>query len=182
MKKLGLSALTLTITACSSTSQIDESKENIAQKNGQFQTASGGVDSSSAVTTHALRERDDFTMISGKDFSEKTSTPLTVYFDFDKSQLRAETIEIIQKHAEFLVKNNLKVTLEGHTDRRGTQEYNIALGEKRAQSVETFLMNFGVEPERINVVSYGEEKPAVLTNNEEGYKENRRVFFNYDYN
>ena len=68
---------------------------------------------------------------------------------------------------------SLKVTIEGHTDSRGTPEYNIALGERRAQSVETYLLNAGVSSSQVNVVSYGEEKPAVMGSTEYAFAQNR---------
>jgi len=99
----------------------------------------------------------------------------TVYFDFDRSTIKAEFQTLLDKHAEFLVQNpDQNVVIEGHTDQRGTPEYNIALGERRAQAVETYLMNAGVSSSQISTVSYGEEKPAVMGSTEYAMAQNRR--------
>ena len=105
----------------------------------------------------------------------------TVYFDFDRSSVKSEFYPILDKHAAFLVKNpNQKVVIEGHCDQRGTPEYNIALGERRAQSVETYLRNAGVSASQISVVSYGEEKPAVTGATEYAFAQNRRGIIRYN--
>lgn len=99
----------------------------------------------------------------------------TVYFDFDSSNVKPEFQSVLDKHAEYLVKNpDQSVVIEGHTDSRGTPEYNIALGERRAQSVQTYLQNAGVSSSQISVVSYGEEKPAVMGSTEYAMAQNRR--------
>jgi peptidoglycan-associated lipoprotein len=99
----------------------------------------------------------------------------TVYFDFDRSNIKSEFYPVLQKHAEFLMKYpGKKVVIEGHCDQRGTPEYNIALGERRAQSVQTYLLNAGVSSSQVTVVSYGEEKPAVMGSSEYAFAQNRR--------
>ena len=104
----------------------------------------------------------------------------TVYFDFDRSSVNAEFYSLLNEHAEFLRKNpSQRVTIEGHCDKRGTPEYNIALGERRAKSVETFLQNAGVSGSQISVVSYGEEKPVVMGDTESAFKQNRRAVLIY---
>ncbi|MEW9798072.1 peptidoglycan-associated lipoprotein Pal [Alteromonas sp. CYL-A6] len=104
----------------------------------------------------------------------------TVYFDFDRSNIKPEFQALLDKHAEFLVKQpGQTVVIQGHTDSRGTPEYNIALGERRAQSVETYLMNAGVSASQISVVSYGEEKPAVTGSTEYAFAQNRRAIIVY---
>lgn len=105
----------------------------------------------------------------------------TVYFEFDRSSVKAEFYPILDKHAAFLVKNpNQTVVIEGHCDSRGTPEYNIALGERRAQSVETYLRNQGVSSSQISVVSYGEEKPVVSGATEYAFAQNRRGIVRYN--
>lgn len=99
----------------------------------------------------------------------------TVYFDFDRSTIKSEFYGILDKHAAFLVKNpSQSVVIEGHTDSRGTPEYNIALGERRAKAVETYLQNAGVSASQISVVSYGEEKPVDFGTSEYSFAQNRR--------
>lgn len=99
-----------------------------------------------------------------------------VHFAFDSSALDQENLKIVQAHARYLAANaNLRVTLEGHADERGTREYNIALGERRAQTVERAMRLLGVSGDRITTTSYGEEKPLVPDSNESAWALNRRV-------
>jgi peptidoglycan-associated lipoprotein len=103
-----------------------------------------------------------------------------IYFDFDSSSIRAEYNQVIAAHAGALIDNGrLAVRLEGHTDERGSREYNIGLGERRAQAVRRALMLQGVRGDQITTVSYGEERPAVMGSNEEAWAMNRRVEFVY---
>jgi len=98
-----------------------------------------------------------------------------VYFDFDRARISAKFYNILDQHAAFLVKNSgQSIVIEGHCDSRGTPEYNIALGESRAKSVQTYLLNAGVSPSQISVVSYGEEKPVNNNASEAAFAENRR--------
>lgn len=99
-----------------------------------------------------------------------------IYFDFDKSEIRTEFRTVLNAHAMNLVANpSMTVVLEGHADERGTREYNLALGERRAQAVADYLMLKGVADGQIDTVSYGEERPVALGNTEADYAENRRV-------
>lgn len=99
-----------------------------------------------------------------------------VYFDYDRAEIRSEFVPIIAAHAKFLNGNNNRtVRLEGHSDERGSREYNIGLGERRAQTVRRALMLQGVAEAQITTVSYGEERPAVLGSDESAYAKNRRV-------
>ncbi len=99
-----------------------------------------------------------------------------IYFDFDRSELRAEYGPVIATHARRLASNPaLKVRLEGNTDERGSREYNIALGERRAQSVRRALQLQGAGEAQLSTVSYGEERPAAEGSDETAYARNRRV-------
>lgn len=100
----------------------------------------------------------------------------TVYFDFDKSQVRSDDRDIVLAHAEYLASHpNAKVILEGHADERGTREYNIALGERRAKAVSKLMVLQGVSPSQIEVISFGEERPVSSSHNESSWSVNRRV-------
>jgi len=104
----------------------------------------------------------------------------TFYFDFDKSSVKPESRTVLMAHAAFLAANpNVNVTLEGHSDERGTKEYNLALGERRGQSVERFLVVNGVARTQLEVVSFGEEKPATAGHDESSWAKNRRVMIQY---
>lgn len=111
---------------------------------------------------------------------ELAKVGMVVYFDYDSSDLKPESASIVTAHAKYLSTNsNLKVRLEGNTDERGSREYNIGLGERRAQSVRKALMLQGVADTQITTLSYGEERPAVEGNDEAAYAKNRRVEFGY---
>jgi len=99
-----------------------------------------------------------------------------IYFDFDNADIRPEFRDTIAAHAKRLAGNtSLKIRLEGHTDERGSREYNVGLGERRAQSVRRALMLLGVGEAQITTVSYGEERPAVQGDDEAAWAKNRRV-------
>ncbi|AQU82394.1 MAG: peptidoglycan-associated lipoprotein Pal [Halomonas sp.] len=104
----------------------------------------------------------------------------TIHFDFDRDTIKSEYESVVMAHARYLRANpNARVVLHGHTDERGTREYNMALGERRAGAVQRFLNVQGVSPSQMSVVSYGEERPAVRGQTESAYSQNRRVVFNY---
>ncbi len=99
-----------------------------------------------------------------------------VYFTFDSSAVDDENRALVEAHAAHLAANRgIKVVLEGHADERGTREYNLALGERRAQAVERMFKVLGVSADRIKTVSYGEEKPVALDHDESAWSLNRRV-------
>lgn len=110
--------------------------------------------------------------------TEKTGMLLTVYFDFDRFTIRDDMQSVFEKNAEWLKKNsNVKIQIEGHCDERGTNEYNIALGERRAQSIREYLVNYGINPSRLSTISYGEEKPVAPGHDEDSWTKNRRGEF-----
>ncbi len=98
-----------------------------------------------------------------------------VFFDFDKSSIKPEGQTTLQRQAEWLKKYpNVSVTVEGHCDERGTREYNLALGERRATAVRNALVALGIPANRLKTISYGKERPAVLGSNEAAWAQNRR--------
>ncbi|MFA7555144.1 MAG: peptidoglycan-associated lipoprotein Pal [Spongiibacteraceae bacterium] len=97
------------------------------------------------------------------------------YFDFDQATLSAETRAALDAHIAVLKDSNVKVRLEGHTDERGTREYNMALGERRANAVANYLIINGIARYRVETVSYGEERPLASASNESAWSANRRV-------
>jgi len=99
-----------------------------------------------------------------------------IYFDYDRSDIRPEYASLINTHAKFLAASSaIKIRVEGHTDERGSREYNIALAERRAQAVRSALMLQGAGDAQLTTVSYGEERPAVAGSDESAYEKNRRV-------
>tara|TARA_Y100001958_G_C21215317_1_gene540739 strand:+ start:1458 stop:1937 length:480 start_codon:yes stop_codon:yes gene_type:complete len=123
-------------------------------------------------------EQMQYASIAGEEYleGEKIDTNLNdkVYFDFDKSILDAEDKNLLEQYLP-LIKRAKVVRLEGHCDERGTREYNLALGERRALEVRDFLIVKGVSGKKIRVVSFGEEKPVRNASNEKAWSENRRV-------
>lgn len=98
-----------------------------------------------------------------------------IFFGYDRYDLTAEAMSQLEQQARWLKQyTNLSVTVEGHADERGTREYNLALGERRATSVRNYLVAMGVNPSRINVLSYGKERPAVLGSDPQAWAQNRR--------
>jgi len=115
--------------------------------------------------------------LAGSD-SGKINGLVTVNFEYDKSSLSGESKRKIQSNAEW-IKNNpkVKVQIEGHCDARGSIEYNVALGERRANAVKSYLTSLGVSSERLSVISYGKEKPLDSADNEQAWSRNRRANF-----
>lgn len=109
---------------------------------------------------------------------ERAFTSINIYFDFDKYNLTPNAREILADKAYWLKKNpSVKVYIEGHCDERGTNEYNLALGERRSNSAKTYLNSLGISPGRMGTISYGEERPVDPSRNEEAWAKNRRAHF-----
>ena len=101
-----------------------------------------------------------------------------VYFAYDKSEITDEFEEVIQKNYEWIFQNpDAQVQLEGHCDERGTNEYNLALGERRAKAVFDYLVSLGANPSQFTIVSFGEERPVAYGSNDASWRQNRRVEF-----
>ena len=103
----------------------------------------------------------------------------TIYFEFDKSNLTSKSIQILKSVASALNENkSIQVTLAGHADERGTREYNLALGQRRAETVSDYFILNGISKNRISVKSYGEERPLAIGQDDDSYSKNRRVEIN----
>lgn len=120
----------------------------------------------------------DMTFDSAGSDSGKIPGLSTVRFDYDSSTLTTDSRRQLAENAEW-IKNNSKVTVqvEGHCDARGSVEYNLALGERRAKAVKNYLVSLGVDGKRLTIISYGEEKPVATGDTEEAYAKNRRANF-----
>jgi peptidoglycan-associated lipoprotein len=104
-----------------------------------------------------------------------------IYFDFDESSLKPEAQAVLQRKAVWLRNNpESSVVIEGHCDERGTTEYNLALGDRRANSAKSFLVDMGIAPSRLKTTSYGEEMPADKGHNESAWAKNRRAHFSIE--
>ncbi len=189
LRSLLVAVPALTLIACGSTSNVDDQVE--ANKNDTVVTdTSSGVQLSPAAEIVNPQEqiRKQIKEVSGSAAASSSSVEstseyfddLAIYFDFDRASVRSEDFDVLDAHAAFLVSNpSWSVVVEGHCDERGTPEYNIALGERRAKSVQTYLQNSGVQASQITVVSYGEEKPVDTSHSREAYSVNRRAVLVY---
>lgn len=178
-RTLILAAAATSLMAC----QSGPSEEEIAaEKNREAEAAAAAAQAEQdriAAERQRVQKAAADKLAAAKQMMENEKQSLismqTVYFDFDRSTIKAEFQSVLDKHAEFLVKNpSQSVVIEGHTDSRGTPEYNIALGERRANAVRTYLTNAGVSGSQISVVSYGEEKLAVMGTSDYAMAQNRR--------
>ena len=110
--------------------------------------------------------------------SQLTTDLKDIHFDFDQYSIRQEDRKILSSHADYLFKNkNVKIVIEGNCDERGTTEYNLALGDRRAQEAKKYLVNSGVDQKKIKTISYGKERPLDPDHNEEAWAKNRRDHF-----
>ncbi len=159
----------LFLSGCSSTGSIDDGNNG----NGGY-TDGGGSDGNGAHTS-GMNQGGQWT---GSPLDDPNS-PLyekTIYFDFDESTIRPEFMDTLRAHAEYLVNTpSAHLVIEGHCDERGSREYNIALGERRANAVRRFLEAEGVSPIQLETVSYGEERPVDPGHDESAWAKNRRA-------
>ena len=177
------------LTACETASEIDAiasgaSGSSASTSTASTSTASSGssdsISSSSSSTSSsgASGSSSDTTTTYSYDTDPKTALIKVgdrVLFGYDSSELDDDDRSVLDNQAKFLNQNpSLKVTIEGHCDERGTREYNLALGEKRASAVKDYLISVGINSERISVVSYGKERPQVLGSNKAAWSMNRR--------
>ncbi|WP_394176711.1 peptidoglycan-associated lipoprotein Pal [Thalassotalea litorea] len=177
VKGMAVALPLMAMAACSSTSTVDEEQEAARQAQAQAEAqaqadrdAAEAAAAAEAARLEAVKEEQ----------KQKLLADNTIYFDFDTSKLSSDVTATLDAHAEFLANNsNSKVVIEGHADERGTPEYNIALGERRAQAVQKYLENAGVSSSQIETVSYGEEKPAVNSRTESAFAKNRRAVLVY---
>lgn len=110
--------------------------------------------------------------------SGKISGLNSIHFEYDQARLTAEARKALAGNAEWIKSNpNVTIQIEGHTDERGSVEYNLSLGERRAKSVKTYLEGLGIEPKRMTIISYGEEKPIATGDSEAAWSKNRRANF-----
>ncbi len=170
----------LMLTACGSSSVVnDESKAATTNQSTDAPQAEGMGQNAAAVEVDTVDQVQSVEEMQQAKY-DALRQEQTVYFDFDDSKVDAKYLELLQAHADYLIKNpNQTVMIEGHCDERGTPEYNIALGERRAKAVAQYLQNLGVLQSQISTVSYGEEKPVDLSRTSEGFAKNRRAVLVY---
>ncbi len=166
----------LAVTACSSSDDATDASD--AQTTNQEAQANANEATDTTVVSPMTEEEK---LAAEREMKEKAlAETSTLYFEFDNSTIGAQYEEMLSAHALYLSENpDVKVTIEGHADERGTPEYNIALGERRANAVSKYLQASGVQADQISIVSYGEEKPLELGQSEEAYAKNRRAVLVY---
>lgn len=169
-KTVGLALSALLLTACASKGSLDNANAELEERADTLNDQATQAVDSAVLSAEELKAQ-----------AEAKLLEMTVfYFEFDQSTIKEESKDALKAHAKYLANSNsARITLEGHADERGTIEYNLALGERRAMSVRRFLMANGANAEQIKVVSYGEERPAVMGQSEEAYSKNRRVEVKY---
>jgi peptidoglycan-associated lipoprotein len=158
LKILSLLSVLLLLGACATDA------EDTDGKSGTGASAGAGSSASSAVAVEPGTIQDFIVNVGDR-----------VFFDFDKSTLTGKAQETLNKQAAWLSRvTSATILIEGHCDERGTREYNLALGERRATAVKDYLISKGVAASRIKTISYGKERPAVLGSNEWAWSQNRR--------
>ena len=167
LKVLGLVVAFVALGACRKDNTLPDSNTQTAVEGGGSSTgaSTAGQGSSSGITGSELEQA-----------RARALQTLVIYFDYDQAEIKPEFTQVVQAHGQRLASNaNMQVRLEGHTDERGSREYNIGLGERRAQAVRRALMLAGAQASQITTVSYGEERPAATGSDEESWRLNRRV-------
>ena len=180
-KILPLLFLALFISACTTTPEQEQAPEVVDKSGGAEMVDDGSGDAETGSEAQAFgAEGDQATALQELENPESLLSVRVIYFDYDSSTVLTQFEEIIQAHAGFLQANpGVVTTLEGHADERGSREYNLALGERRALAVKQQLVVLGASPEQVRAVSYGEERPADPGHDEQAWGLNRRVEFVY---
>ena len=165
IKLLASALLVFFLAACSTT------PKDTADSSG-----SGSTSTSSDVSSSGETEGTDSASIEpGSQEDLIVNVGDRVFFNYDSAELDTDAQELLQDQVAWLKQySNVSVIIEGHCDERGTREYNLALGEKRAQSVKNYLINLGISSDRVSTISYGKERPAVVGSNDGAWAQNRR--------
>ena len=163
------------------TGEGGESSE-LATGEGDSSASTQGMDESSGMAGEHMMGGSESSMaaLDPLDDPDSLLAQRVFYFEFDQSEILEKYRDILMAHAEYLANNPAtNVTVEGHTDERGTREYNIALGERRANAVKRMLVLNGVSGSQVRVISYGEERPVALDHDESAWAQNRRAIIDY---
>ncbi len=177
MRHLNILKITALIIAMTSLSACSSMHSNSATGHGKSGAYGGGGVSAYGLGKQQGFDSRQYGFVNGK------PTKQTYHFDFDSSQVNPTYFNNIKAQAHYLAMHpNARVRIEGDTDERGSREYNVALGEQRADSIENLLLINGASRKQITVVSYGEEKPIALGHNEAAYRLNRRADLIYTAN
>lgn len=156
-----------------------ESKESVEAQTKAAGGSTGGTVSQSDLDDQAAAEA--ALKAAKAEAAKKRFQDKDIHFEYDSSELSSMAKFLIKDKADWLKENSgVTITIEGHCDERGTTDYNLALGERRAAAVKDYLINLGIGASRINTISYGEEKPVDMGKSEAAYRKNRRAHFSID--
>jgi len=155
--------------------------ETASQKSVSGSSATSGSSSGSKADSVKKKGSSLFAQAKETASDKLISVGDRIYFGYDSAELSNEAKQMLDKQSRFLRANSdLSFTIEGHCDERGTREYNLALGEQRATAVRDYLVIEGIDPDRLRVISYGKEKPAVIGANDMAWSKNRRAVTTID--
>ncbi|MBW2230450.1 MAG: OmpA family protein [Deltaproteobacteria bacterium] len=157
-----VAAATFSLIGCASSTEVEDT--TASDTGSEFTDAGASADTGGEEDTAAAG-------------SAKWMSIKPILFDFDRSDIRQDAVPTLKQAATQLDANALKVIIEGHTDTRGSEEYNLALGERRASATRRYLANLGVAMRQMTIVSYGELRPVAQGNNESAWAMNRRASF-----
>ena len=176
-KAFGVALSAVLISACSSTGGVEEGESTTTATEQQVEESQTNAVDTAGVDGQALEAEAN----EAEAKAQAALREITVfYFDFDQSSIKSDSKAALMAHASYLAANpSARVVLEGHADERGTVEYNLALGERRGVAVRRFLMANGASASQLEVVSFGEERPAMTGNNDASWAKNRRVEVKY---
>jgi len=162
--------LSVVLVGCAANKRKGAAEVEDSSVNLQADATSSGLSSDSSGSAQVLVTSDN-----SLDLDDPLGTRV-IYFEFDSNALTPEAQRIVEAHAEYLAGNpGMAVVLEGHADERGTREYNLALGERRANAVADLFQAMGVMPDAVRSISYGEERPVAMEHDESAWSLNRRV-------
>jgi peptidoglycan-associated lipoprotein len=175
-RSLAVLALAVTLAACGSSVKLDDVPVEDRSTGAMSGQAPGAQGSTSTDPRGGVSGVD----VNANDAAQPAGMARVIYFDYDSFDVRPEFRATMEAHARYLgADRNRRVALEGHTDERGGREYNLALGQKRAEAVRRSLSLLGVTEAQMEAVSFGEEKPAMMGMDEASFARNRRVEFTY---
>lgn len=180
-----LAFLALFVSACATTQgeEITEGPSVDITAEGEGDGSATPIEESTDGAMATPIAEDDLTAAEMLEQSDTALANRTIYFEFDSANLTDESLNILEVHGNFIADNgNVHVRLEGHADERGSREYNIGLGDRRAQSVRRVLLVQGASSDQIETVSYGEEQPVASGHDEDAWAKNRRVELIYTVN
>ncbi len=186
MKKKALLVWMVLVIACSSLllmtscakKQIGASQAEGMQEQAAAEEAEGKTPSDEGYAEREKQRQAELEALRQKQLEIDAFESVNIYFDFDKSEIKPEAQIALKNKAAWLENNpDYSVRIEGHCDERGTNEYNLALGERRANAAANFLTSLGISGDRIRTISYGEERPADPRHNETAWARNRRDEF-----